>query len=215
MKKALLCSLFLLLAAGLNARAQGFSAGARIWQADWELSFDGGESLDVGDEVFTLAYFGYHDGPGNLIFQIGHGDGWDIDVTRTEVSAAGTLTSDQVIQPVIANLGLAARHLSYDHDSQDWAYTGLEILLGGVLPFGESGLALSASGSLGLYSYDWDTDLDSGSGTTTGYTLDAGLSYSFEFVHCGIGYRLQEVAKDDDFYGDTFKGMYIDIGTSF
>lgn len=214
-KNILLCSFCALLAAATNVPAQGISAGARIWQADWEISFEDGDSLDVGDETFILGYFGYHDGPANLILQAGYGDGWDLDIQRTEFSVAGTLTSDQVAKPVIANMGLAVRHIAYDHDSEDWTYTGLEFLLGGVLPLGESGFAVSASGSLGLYAYGWDAGRSSDDGFTAGYTVDAGLSYALDVLHCGVGYRLQEIQDDDTFAGDTFSGGYIDIGTFF
>lgn len=193
-----------------SASAQGFSAGVRYWQADWQWSGEDGE-LDLGSGPFFIGYLGYHDASYSVIGQIGYGDGWDVEVSRTDLSLAVTQTKD------LFTYGIGIRRMGYEVDdsSTDWVYYGPEILLALSVPLNESGLSLGVSGSLGVYIWDFSSDYDEGDGTTFGYTFDLGLAKLMETIFVKGGYRYQLVAEDASFEEDEFGGPYAELAFVF
>lgn len=193
-----------------GVHAQGFSAGARIWYANWEIEFEG-ESADLGDAPLILGYFGYHGANYSLIGQIGGGSGWDdqdFDVDRTDGSLALVLHENNI------SYGFAGHMITYSTSAdEDVTYVGPEFLLGGNVPLDADGVwNVTASGTVGYYYWDYDFGARSDSGSVPGFTLDGGVSTSVESLNLRTGYRYQKVDEDSDFPGDEFSGLYVEAG---
>lgn len=199
-----------------QALAHGFSVGIRHWQASYELG-----QTDLGDEPLFIGYMGYHNTGWNVVAQAAHGDGWKVgeeNLERFDLSLAVTKTQGAV------TYGLGARRIAHElGDSiEEWSYYGPELLLGISLPLQDTGLALSLSGSFGLYWWDYENAAaDNADGVTTGFSLDGGLSGRIGFMTLRGGYRFQQLSEDEDknegrtFYGEKFRGPYLEVGMAF
>lgn len=193
------------------AQAQGFSAGVRLWNANWAITHEDGGENDVGTEPYLLGYLGYHDAGYSVIGQLGAGS-WDDDgvgLDRMDISLAVTTVNGQL------SYGAGGRALLYETDlGEEKSYLGPELLLGGAFPLdAEKKLSAMLSGSLGIYFWDYESARGyQDDGTVLGFSLDGGLGYVVDTVNVRGGYRYQRMDEDGKFYGDEFAGPYIELG---
>ncbi len=190
------------------AHANNNTLGFRVWNAEWDLYFDG-DRENLGTEHFYTFLYNRRGQKNNYIFQFGYGEGWDDLTERIDLSFAVTRTRE------LTNWGVGLRLQDYSWGGdEDWQYFGPELLYNRQFPLSETVfLGLSASLSVFYWSYEWyDT---TNSGFTLGNTFDLGLTAVRNSLYFRGGYRLQINHESGDFAGDFFKGLYAEIGVSF
>ena len=190
--------------------AQGYSAGIRYWQANFEAGPN-----DFGDAPFFIGYLGLHDAHYHLVGQFGYGSGWETeggdDIERMDLSVALTRSDN------IFTYGLGIRRVGYDVSELDEEldYTGPEVLAGISVPIQETGLTLGLSGSFGVYWWEVEQGDASDDGVTTGFSADGGVSYTIDTVVIRGGYRYQQIQEDEPIYEEEFRGAYVELALSF
>ncbi|MFC1461060.1 hypothetical protein ACFLQR_00895 [Verrucomicrobiota bacterium] len=196
----------------------GQGLAARMWYGNCKDDDD-----SYGHDSLYFLYYDLSLDCWLITAMVGYAKGWDLDMGRTDFQ----LGLGRAIGPFV--LGLASHYVGENYDRAGYAvsfdYYGPELVLGGSLPFGDTGFSASASVTVLPYVFlrygAREEDVAdgrnySGSGHTWGWSGDAALHYAVKMFHLSTGYRWQEFdATDFDdgskFLGDIVRGPYAEV----
>ncbi len=200
----------------------GQGLAARVWYGNWKDDDD-----SYGNDLLYLLYYDLSVDRWLITAMVGYAKGWDLDIGRTDYQ----LCLGRAIGPLV--LGLAGHYVGEDYDIAGYDvsidYYGPELVVGGSLPFGDTGLSASASVTVLPYVFlRYDAKEEdvadgrnyNGSGHTWGWSGDAALHYTVKMFRLSTGYRWQEFdATDFDdgskFLGDIVRGPYAEVGLAW
>lgn len=213
----------LVLLAGVGTVLAGQTVGAKIWQAEWEVS-DSGFSDSDSAIMYILQYnYNMPESKTDISAQVGWGDGWTLDNTSADRT--------DVLLSLSRRSGYFQYGVGYHYIGQgqtfagvgDWTgtYHGPELLLGAFYPL-PGGFGIVVSGQyIPILFWKGEDSIDNitNEGETDAFGYDISVNKSYESWRVAIGYRAQHIDgdrgdanKDTWIIDDDFSGVYLSAG---